>query len=88
MIKSDQVVALDGIAKARLLIDHENNAAVFTSLTGPPTRVFRIASTPRPGTLILDDGSTLRFRVTGSSCAWSLAKCRVSTAQLAARWTS
>lgn len=85
-VVSDQIMAIGQYRKARVLVRDDNTLAIFTTVS-TPTRTLHFTARTRRG-FTLDDGSTLRTRPVGSSCSWPLARCRQSTAQLEALWTS
>ena len=88
-IVSDRIMSLSSptwsARKARVLISDDDRVAVFTTLSSP-ARTFRVTSRT-PHSMTTDDGEVIRSRPVGSSCSWPLAKCRVTTSQLEARWT-
>lgn len=91
-ITHDTVAVIQGedfkYVKARLLFDSEGNAAVFVDKSGPD-RVFHVEDKSRMVgqrvTLQTDIGQ-VKYRRTGSGCSWPMARCRVATKQLAAKW--
>lgn len=89
-IVSDRVLAMSGpgwsYPKARVLVNDDNTAAVFTTV-GPPTRLISFTSTTGRS-FTTSDGATIRVRPVGSSCTWPLAKCQRSTQKMVALWVS
>jgi hypothetical protein len=90
----DSIVRATGpgwtLAKARLLIDSEGNAALFTPPKGSaPVQVFTVdVSQPRlakqgAGT---QDGGAVSFTTIGSSCGYALAKCNTKPEVLVRAW--
>lgn len=90
----DSIVRATGpgwaMAKARLLIDKQGNAALFTPPKGsPPVQVFTVDITQSRlakqghGT---QSGSPVSFTTIGSSCGYALAKCNTKPEVLVRAW--
>lgn len=85
-IVSDQIMAIGGHRKARVLVRDDQRMAVFVSPTDGPVETYVLAERTRTH-FVTADGTQIRFRPVGSSCSWPLARCRITTEKLAATWT-
>lgn len=72
--------------RARLVIDDQKNAAVFTARAAPKHELKLHDVDFLRGRLILADEArtVVTFRRIGSSCSWTLARCQI--ASLASLW--
>lgn len=72
--------------RARLVIDDQKNAAVFTARSAPKHELKLYDIDFLRGRLILADEArtVVTFRRIGSSCSWALAKCQIKS--LASLW--
>ena len=73
---------------SRILIDDEGRGVVFIAGSESPFAEFtaETVSTSRGRGSV--EGGEITWRRRGSSCQYKLAKCKVSTAQMTARWSA
>ena len=89
-VTTDIIAAVQGpgwkYGLSRILIDDNDNGAVFIAGSQEPFATFTVntLSTSR-GTGTTDEGD-LSWRRRGSSCQYKLAKCKVSTATMTSWW--
>lgn len=92
-IVRDLIVTISGdgwqFKAARLLVDSDGHAAVFT-VRGDPDKTFDVADVSKisqmNGRFVTTEGETVAYHRRGASCAWKLAKCNVKTPALVALW--
>ena len=73
---------------SRILIDDEGNGVVFIAGSQEPFAEFTAGSVSTSrGQGTMEDGE-ITWRRRGSSCQYKLAKCKVSTVQMTARWSA
>lgn len=90
-IVRDIVATVTGAANfqiCRLLIDDENNSAIFVPEQNEPVLLFKANSTSVIGSGVTPDGEVVGYKQRGASCSYKLAKCNVKTMTLAQRWAA
>lgn len=72
---------------SRILINSEDEGVVFIAGSDEPLAYFTVTgSNASRGTGTTSDGGDVIWRRRGSSCQYKLAKCKVSTETMTARW--
>lgn len=91
-VTRDIIAAVQGpgfaYSVARILMDDQGNAAVFVppAGSGPVATFTEQVTQPARGTGVTEDGGQVTWRRKGAGCSFKLAKCQVSTMQLAEYW--
>lgn len=73
---------------SRILIDENDNGVVFVAGSDEPLATFVVKSVATSSGVGESDEGEITWRRRGSSCQYKLAKCKISTAEMAARWES
>lgn len=94
-VTRDLIVSVNGpgwnYGLARLLVDADGRASLWLPPGDAPVAEFNMdvnRTSAVAGSGMTDDGGAVSWRRRGSGCSWALAKCKVATATLAARWAT